>query len=611
MAERIKKAYSYLRFSTPEQSKGDSIRRQVDAARRYAKQHSLELDDSLTFQDMGVSARRGRNALEGRLGAFIEAVDEGRVRPGSYLLVEAFDRLSRNRIMKALVLIQSILDKGVNIVTLTDSRVYTKQSLDNVGDVMYMVVAAATAHEETEKRSSRGKEWWQNKRNKAAESGTAMTASAPSWLRLDKETGKYEVINEKAATVRRIFALYLEGYGKTKITQMFNEERVPPLSGRADGWHHSYVGRLLINEAVVGRFQPMREVEPPEGSSPGTRRRVNDGDPIEGYYPTIIDAETFARVRAVRRSNRMTSGPKGKTFSNVLSGLATCGLCGATMHRVNKGKPPKGFHYLTCSSAMRNSNGCAARLVRFDMILPALLNSLVGDDLDLARVLGLGDDDDKDRQQVLREAIEGVEGEIAETGEASDSLLAAIEKAKSPNARDTLAARLDDLEVRKAKLKQQHQAFKDQLQESSHPSADRVSSLGEVQAIVREWDAVTDDPKRTYDVNLRLNAALKRSIERVEVERSESAREWIEGEFVPWREKRGPTFPHPMFGEKYRTVIDESRMGISMTITFRNAPDRHLIIYADGSRHQRYVTVAARISPEGTVANANISVSAL
>lgn len=76
------RAYSYLRFSTPEQSKGDSFRRQAALSERYATEHALDLDQTLTFQDLGVSAYRGRNVQEGQLGAFIAAVDSGRVAPG-------------------------------------------------------------------------------------------------------------------------------------------------------------------------------------------------------------------------------------------------------------------------------------------------------------------------------------------------------------------------------------------------------------------------------------------------------------------------------------------------------------------------------------------------
>lgn len=59
------KAYSYVRFSTPEQMRGDSLRRQTEAAGRYAALHGLELDDKLTFRDLGVSAFRGTNEEDG------------------------------------------------------------------------------------------------------------------------------------------------------------------------------------------------------------------------------------------------------------------------------------------------------------------------------------------------------------------------------------------------------------------------------------------------------------------------------------------------------------------------------------------------------------------
>ncbi|KVR83488.1 recombinase family protein [Burkholderia vietnamiensis] len=49
------KAYSYLRFSTPEQAQGDSFRRQTALAEAYAQQHGLELDTTLRFADEGVS----------------------------------------------------------------------------------------------------------------------------------------------------------------------------------------------------------------------------------------------------------------------------------------------------------------------------------------------------------------------------------------------------------------------------------------------------------------------------------------------------------------------------------------------------------------------------
>ncbi len=117
------KAYSYTRFSSTEQSSGDSLRRQTEAARRYAEANGLELDDH-SFRDLGVSAYRGTNVVEGALGQFIRAVESGRIKRGSHLLVENLDRLSRDRISAALRRFTEILEAGIKIVTLSDGKTY-------------------------------------------------------------------------------------------------------------------------------------------------------------------------------------------------------------------------------------------------------------------------------------------------------------------------------------------------------------------------------------------------------------------------------------------------------------------------------------------------------
>ena len=605
------KAYSYLRFSTPEQERGDSFRRQTEAAQRYAEQNGLDLDDSLTLEDTGVSAFRGRNVQEGRLGAFINAVDTGHVRPGSYLLVESLDRLSRDRINSALSLFSSLLEKGITIVTLSDTKVYTKDSLNNIADLILSLLVMARAHEESAMKSHRMKAAWRSKREKAAASGTALTAMAPSWLRLNHDTREFELIEERAKVVRHIFAMYLDGYGKTKIAQRLNEDATPPLSGRSDGWHHSFIGRVLTNEAVIGRFQPMREVEPPEGNSPGSRRREADGDPIDGYFPAVIDDETFARARTIRRSKRMVGGPKGKTFSNVLSGLMTCGHCGAAMHSVNKGRPPKGNRYLSCSRARRKANGCDARSVRYDVVLLALLNSLAAEDLNLMRVIGAnGDDREEDRRRTMLDVMDGVDGKITETDDAIESLLATLEKTKSDRARETLAGRLDDLEAQKVELEGEKEKLEDELRDLNDSTTSRETMIADVQRLVDGWNAVaeqsTTDPALAYDVNLRLNTALKRLIDNVAVAVHEGSREWIEGKFV-----EGWPWPHEVVEQKFRDVLQGLRRGVSMTVNFRNAEDRYLIIYADGRRPSRYVAVAARIKADGVVQSAELTASAM
>ena len=84
------KAYSYIRMSTDLQLKGDSLRRQGEASRQYAERHGLLLVEDIDLQDIGVSAFKGKNIASGAFGRFLEAVREGKIEKGSYLLVESF-----------------------------------------------------------------------------------------------------------------------------------------------------------------------------------------------------------------------------------------------------------------------------------------------------------------------------------------------------------------------------------------------------------------------------------------------------------------------------------------------------------------------------------------
>src|ERR1700690_1564523 len=123
-------AFSYLRFSTPEQSAGDSHRRQLAMAEKYAADHRLRLDQSLSFRDLGVSAYRGKNAKDGALRAFLDAIEHNLVPPNTFLLVESLDPLSRDPILSAQALVLQIVQAGVTIVTHVDQRAYSLESLN-------------------------------------------------------------------------------------------------------------------------------------------------------------------------------------------------------------------------------------------------------------------------------------------------------------------------------------------------------------------------------------------------------------------------------------------------------------------------------------------------
>jgi len=103
----------YIRLSSQSQAWGDGERRQHDAAVRFVETHSLPVAE--TMQDIGVSAFRGDNALTGELGRFLQRCESGEVPPGSVLVAESLDRLTRDRVNQALLLLLNITQHGVRI----------------------------------------------------------------------------------------------------------------------------------------------------------------------------------------------------------------------------------------------------------------------------------------------------------------------------------------------------------------------------------------------------------------------------------------------------------------------------------------------------------------
>lgn len=389
------KAYSYIRMSTEVQLKGDSRRRQLEASRRYAEEKGLELVEN--FEDIGVSAFKGANTESGALKGFLDAVAQGKIPRGSYLLMESLDRLTRQSVNKALPLLMQLLNDGIKVVTLFDDHIY-EDSSDPTG-LMYSLMVMSRAHDESVTKSRRGTAAWSKKRQGAK--SDKLTAKCPSWLELADDRSEFTVVEDRDEIVQRIFELADAGLGSLSISKRLNEEGVPAF-GRGHGWQTSGVSRILNNRAVLGEFQPHRMVG---------KRRVTEGEPIINYYPRVVDPKLFLRVQQARAGRASgAGGRRGTNTSNLFSRLAECAYCGARMHYVNKGPPPKGGSYLVCSKGRRGLS-CSAvgwRYSDFESSFLAFVH-----ELDLESLVSSADSGAQSRAS-LETNIRTLDGEIAQ-----------------------------------------------------------------------------------------------------------------------------------------------------------------------------------------------------
>lgn len=505
---RPPKAYSYLRFSTPEQMQGDSFRRQSEAAKRYAMDHGLELDDTLTFQDLGVSAFKGKNINEGALGAFVEAVDNGIVKVGSYLLVESLDRLSRMAVLDAFDQFRAIVKRGITIVTLHDTKVYSNDL--GFSDLIVSIAIMQRAHEESLAKSKRIGAAWQSKRELAQQgSKKKLTAMCPSWLELNEDRTAFRVIEDKASAVRRIFDLTLEGYGQYVIAKKLNTEGVPTLSGKATGWNPSFIRQLLTNESVIGIYQPRKRGQKENGKP----KRVPDGDPIEGYYPKIVEPEIFYRVKQLRASKFIPKRNAAKRFSNLFTGLAYCGNCGAMMYFENKGgKYTNSSTYLVCSHARHQFSDCKRHGWKYPQAQAHIILNLL--DIDYRELF-------PKVYKRLSEELERLEGLLLEREGGLQRTVDQIDRVTDllleRDSSKALLNKLDELEKKRDTITQDLEGIRKQVDQERERSANIGLDFQNVEQAMAETIRIEREgsPDEVLEIRRKLHLLLKKVIDRI------------------------------------------------------------------------------------------------
>lgn len=364
-------AYSYVRISSKRQLKGDGVRRQLEKSQDYAAKHGLDLDESL--QDLGVSAFTGANREHGALAQFLMMIKGNKIEVGSYLLVESLDRLSRDHIDIALPVFLSITRAGVNVVTLSDEQVYTRENIrSNPLKLFGSLLIMSRAREEIELRVQRQRATWEKKRLNA---GTQkLSGKCPSWLKLNETKTDYDVFPDRAATVRRMFEDHAAGIGRGGIARRLNEDGIPAFAhGRH--WHMGTVSKILGNDAVIGVYHPMT-IEHYELDGIRMTRRIPAMEPKLDYYPRIISDELWQRAQesSRRRALKPSHNPAGRIGSKantLFSRFARCAICGNPMTYRDQG--PRGTPVLRCSAQMMRKCENAVR-VRYRSFEDAILD---------------------------------------------------------------------------------------------------------------------------------------------------------------------------------------------------------------------------------------------
>ncbi|WP_439111473.1 recombinase family protein, partial [Lentibacter sp.] len=219
-----RKAISYLRMSTDRQLEGHSLARQTQATKDYCLANNFELIEELT--DIGVSGYSGANSSRGQLGVFFEALRNREIESNTVLIVESLDRLSRQDPLTAMSQFSEMLSFGIEIHTLFDRQVYSKESIGaNAGQLFLSIGAMVRAHEESATKSKRLKAVWSSKKN---DQTRIVTSQVPFWINVKKDKNgravSFELREPDANVIRSIFAFSInQNMGAQTITSYLNK----------------------------------------------------------------------------------------------------------------------------------------------------------------------------------------------------------------------------------------------------------------------------------------------------------------------------------------------------------------------------------------------------
>jgi DNA invertase Pin-like site-specific DNA recombinase len=353
-------AYSYARFSSAEQRDGNSLKRQLDMARKWCDSRQIELDESLV--DEGISGFDGRNLEAGALGVFLEKCRNEEIPKKSILIVEAFDRLTRMKKSRAHKLFWELLEYVDLVVLRLGDDLITEDRVDEDDSLIYNIVASLNlSHMESKQKSDRLNMAWHEKRAKA-EQGILMSEQIPAWFKVEVYDGKSKIdpktqviklrthrhkppqalvslIPERAKVVKDIFRWYTKGVPLRGIVKKLNQNGVETF-GDSEFWRGSTISKYLNYHQAYGGYQlgQMRT------TADGKRERVL-GDVVKNYLPKVVSEKTWKSVQQVRQTGTFKGS---RAEQNPLSSLCRCSRCGGGLKRKTYG-PKKGRPKFLCS----------------------------------------------------------------------------------------------------------------------------------------------------------------------------------------------------------------------------------------------------------------------
>ena len=285
------------------------------------------------------------------------------------LVIKDFSRFSR-RNSRGLVELEDLRDAGVRIISIGDGIDFPND--DDWLKIQFQFLINEMPVTDTSKKVK-------SVIRRRQEDGKWICAAPYGYIVNKKQ--QFEVVPVEAEIVRRIYRLYIDGWGYKKIANSLTDEGIPTprMAERerkiAEGeeyrrsvksaWSIATVQGILDNDFYIGTLRQGKY----------TRAKINGRDilrdeveqiVIENHHQPIIDYRTFATVRALREKRAKYNYRGVKINENVYSGFLECGDCGAPMFALSRRDLRPAY---TCGTYHRRGTaGCTTHHIRVDKL---------------------------------------------------------------------------------------------------------------------------------------------------------------------------------------------------------------------------------------------------
>ena len=285
------------------------------------------------------------------------------------LVVKDFSRFSR-RNSRGLVELEDLRDAGVRIISIGDGIDFPND--DDWLKIQFQFLINEMPVTDTSKKVK-------SVIRRRQEDGRWICAAPYGYIVNKKQ--QFEVVPVEADIVRRIYRMYIDGWGYKKIANSLTDEGIPTprMAERerkiAEGedyrrsvksaWSIATVQGILDNDFYIGTLRQGKY----------TRAKINGRDilrdeveqiVIENHHQPIMDYRTFAAVRALREKRAKYNYRGVKINENVYSGFLECGDCGAPMFALSRRDLKPAY---TCGTYHRRGTaGCTTHHIRVDKL---------------------------------------------------------------------------------------------------------------------------------------------------------------------------------------------------------------------------------------------------